>query len=199
MVGSKMLVEYLHAVSVADLRMCGLFVAGEINVLDFSKMSNGTNDIWDGFCFKTDIHDDGYGLLYITVKNENAVQTYEQKISIRPTKPKFGGFRFWLGCPCCGKNRNALYFMGGSLACRKCHGLAYKSQNAIMPVRMLYKAQAIHQHLGGSGYVFDDVPEKPKGMHQRTYDRLVQEFDKNFSVYNQYVQNQVEKFKSIFN
>ena len=26
--------------------------------------------------------------------------------------------------------------------------------------------------LGGSGNMLDDFPSKPKGMHQRTYDRL---------------------------
>lgn len=195
MVGLKILVDDVLAVSVGELRKNGLFVAGEIGELDLSKKSNWTNGSWDGFCFKTDIHNDGIGILYISAKDQHGSIVFEQQVYIRPLKLHYGGFRFWLECPCCGKNRDAIYLMGGSFACRVCHDLSYKSQNAIMPVRMLYKAQAIHQKLGGSGMVLYGPPEKPKGMHQKTYEKLVQEFDKNLAVYNQYLENQVAKIK----
>jgi hypothetical protein len=39
---------------------------------------------------------------------------------------------------------------------------------------MLIKTQAIRMKLGGSPSLVEDFPEKPKGMHWRTYDRLRQ-------------------------
>ena len=42
---------------------------------------------------------------------------------------------------------------------------------------MLLKAQAIRQRLGGTPCVGDDFPQKPKGMHWRTYNRLRQKAD----------------------
>ena len=38
--------------------------------------------------------------------------------------------------------------------------------------RGLYRAQKIRRRLGGSVSMFEDFPDKPKGMHWRTYDRL---------------------------
>jgi hypothetical protein len=35
-----------------------------------------------------------------------------------------------------------------------------------------HKSQKIRMKLGGSGNMLDDFPSKPKGMHQRTDDRL---------------------------
>jgi len=38
--------------------------------------------------------------------------------------------------------------------------------------RGLEKAARIKQQLGGSGDYAEAIPERPKGMHQRTYERL---------------------------
>jgi hypothetical protein len=38
--------------------------------------------------------------------------------------------------------------------------------------RGLLKAQRIRVRLGGSANMLNDFPEKPKGMHWRTYERL---------------------------
>jgi hypothetical protein len=42
----------------------------------------------------------------------------------------------------------------------------------------LEKAARIKQQLGGSGEYADPVPERPKGMHRRTYERLCNEAEK---------------------
>ena len=36
----------------------------------------------------------------------------------------------------------------------------------------MLKAQRIRQRLGGDGSLGEPFPEKPKGMHWRTYERL---------------------------
>jgi hypothetical protein len=38
--------------------------------------------------------------------------------------------------------------------------------------RGLRKAQKIRERLAGSIDIFDAFPERPKGMHRRTYDRF---------------------------
>jgi hypothetical protein len=55
------------------------------------------------------------------------------------------------------------------LACR----LAYKSQLENKMDRGLSKVRCIRNHLGGSAYMPGPFPDKPRGMHWRTYDRLV--------------------------
>ena len=65
-----------------------------------------------------------------------------------------------------------LYAPGDLFACRRCFGLAYASQQQAAHDRGLWKAQKIRMRLGGGGCMADDFPEKPKGMHWRTYERL---------------------------
>jgi hypothetical protein len=44
--------------------------------------------------------------------------------------------------------------------------------------RALHKAQSIRKRLGGSANMTTPFPEKPKGMHWRTYERLFWEHHK---------------------
>ena len=43
--------------------------------------------------------------------------------------------------------------------------------------RGVYRAQKIRTRLGGSVSMFEDFPDKPKGMHWRTDDRLRGRYD----------------------
>ena len=70
-----------------------------------------------------------------------------------------------------------LYGAGKLFACRHCHGLAYASQQESSNQRGLYRAQKICTRLGGSVSMFEDFPDKPKGMQWRTYDRLRGRYD----------------------
>jgi hypothetical protein len=56
-------------------------------------------------------------------------------------------------------------------ACRHCYAVTYASQREALPLRDLGKAQKIRMRLGGS-QESQELPQKPKGMHWRTYDRL---------------------------
>jgi hypothetical protein len=62
-------------------------------------------------------------------------------------------------------------------ACRHCYRLAYASQQESAHDRGLLKAQGIRMRLGGTANMLDDFPEKPKGMHWRTYERLCRAHD----------------------
>jgi hypothetical protein len=57
-----------------------------------------------------------------------------------------------------------LYLGGDSLACRKCCGLAYESQQGGLQFRNLRKAQSIRLRLGGSPDPFTPFPAKPRCM-----------------------------------
>ena len=68
--------------------------------------------------------------------------------------------------------RRVLYGAGELFACRCCYGLAYASQHEALYFRDLKKAQKIRMRLGGSTVMSEAFPDKPKGMHWQTYERL---------------------------
>jgi hypothetical protein len=70
-------------------------------------------------------------------------------------------------CKCAAFSKSAAIF-----ACRQCHQLAYDSQRETPHSRALSRAQANRIKLGGSPIMSDDFPDKPKGMHWHTYNRL---------------------------
>jgi len=72
----------------------------------------------------------------------------------------------------CGRHVTKLYGAGRLFACRHCYRLAYASQQESAHQRGLLKLQKIRMRLGGSLSMLDEFPDKPKGMHWRTYDRL---------------------------
>ena len=106
----------------------------------------------------------------------------EQRVPIVRTTCHLGGRRPWFLCTAsprgqyCGR-RVAKLYLGGSavFACRHCYGLVYASQQESPVDRATSQAQKIRQRLGGSANLIDDpFPEKPRGMHWRTYGRLQQ-------------------------
>jgi hypothetical protein len=105
-------------------------------------------------------------------------KSVEQRVPIIWTACHLGGRRPWFVCSVysggryCGR-RVALLFSAGELfACRRCYGLAYASQHEAVHHRGLGKAQKVRMRLGGSPSMLEPFPDKPKGMHWCTYERL---------------------------
>ena len=105
-------------------------------------------------------------------------KSVEQRVPITWTACHLGGHRPWFICSVysngryCGRRVALLYIAGELFACRRCYGLAYASQHEALHHRGVGKAQKIRMRLGGSPNMREAFPDKPKGMHWRTYDRL---------------------------
>jgi hypothetical protein len=97
-----------------------------------------------------------------------------EPVSLEWTACNFGGERPWLVCPGagCGRRVAILYGLGKYFLCRHCYDLVYESQRENEMHRALRRAQAIRKRLGGSSNIMEPFPEKPKGMHWETYERL---------------------------
>ena len=100
-------------------------------------------------------------------------------IALERTPCHYGGERVWCRCPGCGSRRAVLYNLYGGFRCVPCTGLAYSSTRDDRLAQLNRRAAWITQRLHaepdwvGSGRI---APCKPKGMHWRTYDRLVREW-----------------------
>ena len=68
---------------------------------------------------------------------------------------------------------------GASFLWRHCYDLRYQSQRDNEMYQALHRAlrmaQKIRQCLGGSGNTTEPFPERPKGMHLKTYMRMLRE------------------------
>lgn len=95
------------------------------------------------------------------------------------TTCNFDGQRPWFLCPVrgCGR-RVAILYISSIPFCRKCLHLAYASQRETPDDRAARRADKIREKLGWEPGILNGRGwSKPKGMHQRTFDRLTAEHD----------------------
>jgi hypothetical protein len=104
----------------------------------------------------------------------NEWEDVHQPVALTWTACNFGGERPWFICPGagCGRREANLYGPGKYFLCRHCYDLVYESQREKGMHRALRRAQTIRERLGGSANMTKPFPEKPKGMHWKTYERL---------------------------
>jgi ribosomal protein L37AE/L43A len=91
------------------------------------------------------------------------------------TETNFGGRRQWFLCPTCDRRCRILYRIadGPLWGCRACLDGRYASEHKSRGDRKLQKAFNLRERLGQcSGGLDVPFPERPKGMHHRTYARL---------------------------
>jgi hypothetical protein len=98
----------------------------------------------------------------------------QELVELDWTPCNFGGERPWFICPGagCGRRVTVLYGPGRYFLCRHCYDISYQSQRDNKMYRALHRAQDIRRRLGGSANMMEPFPEKPKGMHWETYERL---------------------------
>ena len=87
---------------------------------------------------------------------------------------RFGGSRPFLICPRCLRTSLVLYVQGSRLLCRICARVAYASQRERRRERLWRAARKLRARLGEASSHVDPIPDRPYGMWQRTYDRLVE-------------------------
>jgi hypothetical protein len=73
----------------------------------------------------------------------------------------------------CGRKVGKLYRSGRLFACRHCYHLGYQSQLERRPFLRLHRANKLRRKLGRRSGQSSPLPEKPKGMHRVTYQRVL--------------------------
>lgn len=90
------------------------------------------------------------------------------------TTPNLGGERIWFCCPGCGERCRVL-FGAKYYRCRKCQRMTYSSQYDPMPQLPWSRCHRVRERLGGERGFSYPFPPKPKGMHWKTYYKLLDE------------------------
>ena len=66
----------------------------------------------------------------------------------------------------------AILYIGKTPACRRCYGLAYRSERETLDKRATRQADKLRDRLGWEPGILNGNGPKPKGMHWRTFERL---------------------------
>ena len=89
-----------------------------------------------------------------------------QTIDLVWTPCNFGGKRPWLLCPCCFRRcAKLLDYRDHGFRCRRCYGAGYAIENDTPEWRLRRRIEKLEGQLA-------EDSERPKGMHDRTYQRL---------------------------
>ncbi len=97
----------------------------------------------------------------------------------------YGGLRCFFRCPLCQRRMRLLYLAENSIfLCRKCLNLSYKSQRLRPTRRYDYMSQKIDDFIKSKGGDLSFYQKPPK-MHQKTYQRLKDDYFNYESKYRQ--------------
>lgn len=116
-------------------------------------------------------------LAYSYTPTGGAAETVRQAVMLETTPCTLGGSRQWFCCPACSRRVAVLYGRGRLFACRRCKGLAYAIQGESYDDRAARRADRIRKRLGWPAGILNGPGARPKGMHWRSYERLLAQHD----------------------
>lgn len=114
-------------------------------------------------------------LIYNYRRNEEDGESLDYPVRLETTACHYGGVRYGFICPAvgCGRRVAVLYLGNKLFACRHCYQLVYRSQRETKSDRAYRGAGKIRRTLACSLGIFNPPGDKPKGMHWKTYCRLL--------------------------
>lgn len=166
--GSRDTCESYTRIELPYLRRRGMLQPGYYGSLSWNRGGEPSGSI------RFRMHENSMELIYkFRAHGAEDWQDVNETVPFTYSRQHLGGQRRWFVCLSC-RRKCAVLYGGTHYRCRNCWNLAYKSQHEAPYQRALSKAQTFRQRLGGSPCTDDPFPEKPKGMHWRTYDRLAE-------------------------
>jgi hypothetical protein len=164
---SKTLAEHCLSIDVRQLNRKGCLEPGQRYGWKWQNGANITIETKPG----------GIELFYNISRNVQPREDVHIEVPLSWSSCNYGRERPWFICPGkgCGRRVAKLYLGSKYFLCRHCHDLVYSSQRQAKAFRLLDKAQKICRRLGANNCDDLHTTQKPKGMHWRTYEKLVDE------------------------
>lgn len=127
---------------------------------------------------------------------------FDYVVPLETTPCHYGGVRYWFNCPNCFK-RVATLFLGNNLLfqCRTCQNLNYASQqqNKLDSTRLvMYRLRNRLDWEYDNAWMQESNKIRPKGMHQTTFNRLVERHDQLEAKANKYCAANFKAFQNCY-
>lgn len=97
----------------------------------------------------------------------------EERVALDWSPRRFGGAQAYFRCPGCARRVRFLSGAGPRFLCRTCHGLVHASTRERDGDRAMRRARKLRRRIGAEDCLDGAIGLKPKGMHQTTYDRIL--------------------------
>ena len=101
--------------------------------------------------------------------------TCTEHVELDSTPQHLGGHRTWWTCPCCRGRVALLYWQACRWQCRKCAELVHESTRESESRLAYARVNKVRRKLGWGGGLLSPMAGRKKGMHWKTYARLMQE------------------------
>jgi hypothetical protein len=169
---TKSKTESQHRIDIRWLKKQKYIIPGLSGSLSWSSRGENTGSI----SFR--MEENNMTLKYRHKPSRGEWKDVEQVISFDQTFCNYGGYRKWFLCPRCRKRVALLYGAGKYFFCRHCYQLTYDSCNTSPLQRIFDRANKLKEKLGGHAGIDYPIPDRPKGMHWTTYNRIVAEIER---------------------
>ena len=146
----------------------GLLEPGKQGSLSWSRVGGNTGSV------SYRVERDRMILSYKHLSRYRRWEEVTQTIQFTQTPCNFGGYRKWFRCPNCDRRVAIICGAGTSSPPRQCYDLTYTTRKGKAYYRLLEKADNIRERLGKDS---GEISQKPKGMHFKTYYRLLDELE----------------------
>lgn len=160
--------DELIALDIRQLARDGYLATGRMNWAAWTRREGVSISL------HTQARPDGLWVEWRTrAPGESTWHAFNRLLTLERTALHYGS-RVWWHCPRCDR-RAALLYGGRELACRTCWGANYRSQRETLEDRAARQANKLRRKLGWKPGILNDIGGRPKGMHQKTYLRLLNE------------------------
>jgi len=169
---SKATITSRRAIDIRYLKKQGLLNQSSVGLLSWTIKGTRIGEL------NYQIKETGIRLSYKSrINDADKWLEVDSLINFDYTDCHYGGKRAWLICPNsdCNRRVTSIYSSGTLFLCRHCCKLNYLSQHQSHLDRQMSKSHAIRKTLGGKEGFLYDFPDKPKGMHWKTYNKLYQQ------------------------
>jgi len=165
---TKTTTDQAKRIDVRYMHQQGLLKPGMTGQLQWSVNGHPSGDI------RYQTHEDHLSIHY-QYRTAGGWEPIDERIAFSRSHCHFGGQRLWFLCPDCSRRVAVLYGTGKLFRCRHCHQLPYESQQIDSISRLIEQKHKLGRRMF-EHYEYGSGWGRKKGMHQTTYERLLERY-----------------------